>query len=302
MRYNDKGDAVLTVQHQLLQRGYSLPKYGADGHLGDETWGALELYAKTEVGRSSWNPEVPGEVLERLGAAPVPPAPEPITPGPDAVVETVDLRHEQTDPAPKSKVINGKTVLRAPHTVTGIVLHQTACTYGVSQQQIQAAGGDRDLALHRRALNVACHAMAFMDGCLVLTNEVESYIYHGNSFNSYTLGLEVEGRYPGLDNEPDKTTWGGDPTPLTEKTITAAREGIRKLVEMGRDVGMPITDIFSHRQSSATRRSDCGESLWRAVVLDFAVPVLGLIPHQGVTHNDGMPIPKEWDPNGVGQY
>ena len=66
MRYNDKGDAVLTVQHQLLQRGYSLPKYGADGHLGDETWGALELYAKTEVGRSSWNPEVPELVLERL--------------------------------------------------------------------------------------------------------------------------------------------------------------------------------------------------------------------------------------------
>ena len=237
MRYNDKGDAVLTVQHQLLQ-----------------------------------------------------------------VVEPLDLRHEQTDPAPKSKVINGKTVLRAPHTVTGIVLHQTACTYGVSQQQIQAAGGDRDLALHRRALNVACHAMAFMDGCLVLTNDVESYIYHGNSFNSYTLGLEVEGRYPGLDNEPDKTTWGGDPTPLTEKTITAAREGIRKLVEMGRLAGMPITDIFAHRQSSATRRSDPGEALWRAVVLDYAVPVLGLIPHQGVTLSDGMPVPKEWDPNGVGSY
>lgn len=302
MRYGDKGEQVKTVQSQLLRLGYELPVYGADGHLGDETWSALELYAKAQLGKASWNPAVPPSVLEALGASNVPPAPEPIEPGDDLGATVLDLRAEQSDPSPKSKVVSGRTVLRAPQTVTGIVLHQTACTYGVSEQQIQAAGGDRELALHRRGLNVACHAIAFRDGCVVLTNDLRRYIYHGNSFNAYTLGLEVEGLYPGLVNEPDKTTWGGNPTELTDRTIAAAREGVRQLVMLGREAGMPITDIYAHRQSSATRRSDPGEALWRAVVLDYAVPVLGLTPQQGIRLSDGRPVCREWDPNGVGSY
>tara|TARA_R110002049_G_scaffold217647_5_gene389079 strand:- start:24 stop:926 length:903 start_codon:yes stop_codon:yes gene_type:complete len=300
MRYGNKGDDVSRVQRMLMERGFRLPKYGADGHLGDETWEALEQYSKSEL--SVWDPEVPAGVIESLEDPIHIITPGPDIPDPESAVPVLDLRSEQTDPSPKSKVVNGHTVLRAPQTVTGITLHQTACTYGVSQNQIDAAGGDRQLALHRRALGVACHAMAFMDGTLVLTNPVERYIYHGNGLNSFTLGLEVEGRYPGLTNEPDKTTWGGDPTPLTGATVAAAQEGVRKLVELGRRAGMPITHIYAHRQSSETRRSDPGEGLWRHVVLDYAVPVLGLKAAQGVTVGTGEPVPEQWDPDGVGNY
>ena len=300
MNYGDKGEDVAELQRALMKRGYKLPRYSDDGHLGDETWSALEQYSKAELG--VWDPEVPGGVVESLQDPinPITPLPDP--PDPGSKVPVLDLRSEQTDPAPKSKVVNGRTVMRAPHTITGITLHQTACTYGVSQNQINAAGGDRELALHRRALGVACHAMAFMDGTLVLTNDVERYIYHGNGLNSFTLGLEVEGRYPGLTNEPDKTTWGGDPTPLTGATVAAAQEGVRKLVELGRQAGCPITHIYAHRQSSETRTSDPSEALWRHVVLDYAVPVLGLKAVQSFTVGTGKTIPVEWDPNGVGNY
>ena len=298
MKYNDQGDDVRQVQAALISKGYALPKYGADGHLGDETWSALEGYSKASG--LGWTPSVPAATLEALLASP--PSPSPTPPPPSPTVEIVDLRHEQSNPAPKSKVANGSTVQRAPETVTGICIHQTACTYGVSKQQVEAAGGDRALALHRRALNVACHAMAFTDGSVVLTNELTSYIQHGNNLNSFTVGLEVEGRYPGLLNDPERTTWGGDPTPLTEETIAAAREAVRQLVVLGADYGMRITHLYTHRQSSETRRSDCGEGLWRAVVLDYAVPVLGLKTTPSFSIGSGKPVPREWDPAGVGSY
>tara|TARA_B100000287_G_scaffold300499_1_gene283647 strand:- start:17 stop:925 length:909 start_codon:yes stop_codon:yes gene_type:complete len=302
MRYGDKGDDVRLVQQQLLRRGYTLPAYGADGVLGDESWSALELYAKSELGKKSWNPEVPEEVLVRLGGAPLPVDPEPSPlPEPADGITILDLRSEQTDPAPKSKVVGGRTVKRAPHTITGITLHQTACTYGVSQQQIDAAGGDRELALHRRALNVACHAMAFRDGTVVVANELESYIYHGNGLNAASLGCEVAGIYPGKVNEPEKTTWGGEPTELTELTIATAREAVRTLVEMGRAQGMAIDYLYGHRQASSSRRADPGEGLWRSVAL-WAQSELGLKLAQNITLGDGYTIPKEWDPNGVGSY
>lgn len=300
MKYGDRGAGVKSLQRILIKRGYRMPVYGADGVLGEETWDALQQYATAELGQ--WEPEVPPGVVESLENVPTPTAPDTITPTPSSVVETIDLSGEQTDPAPKSKVVSGRTVLRAPHTVTGIVLHQTATAYGVSPQQVAAANGDRALALHRRALNVACHAMAFMDGCLVLTNDVLRYVYHGNGFNRSTLGLEVEGRYPGLVNSPDTTTWGGEPNELTEATIRAAREGVRKLLELGRDAGMPITHIFAHRQSSGNRRSDPGEGLWRAVVTDYAVPVLGLKTEPTLVLGSGKPVPVEWDTYGSGHY
>lgn len=300
MKYGQSGEAVLKVQQALIDRGYPLKRYGADGHCGDETWSALEQYSKAEL--NDWDPSVPDYVIESLQDPITPIDPIPDVPDSDSKVPILDLRSEQTDPAPKSKIVHGHTVMRAPHTVTGICIHQTACTYGVSQAQINAAGGDRDLALHRRALNVACHAMAFMDGTLVLTNEMQSYINASNGLNASCLALEIEGRYPGLVNDPIGTTWGGDPTPLTGTTVAAAQEGVRKLVQLGRAAGMPIQFIYTHRQSSETRRSDCGEALWRNVVLDFAVPVLGLKTAPTMTVGSGRPIPEEWDPSGVGHY
>ncbi len=77
-------------------------------------------------------------------------------------------------------------------------------------------------------------------------------------------------------------------------------------VREGRKLGMPIEYVHAHRQSSATRRADPGEELWKRVVLEFGVPVLGLTTEPARTlpgrNGDGRPIPLEWDPDGVGSY
>lgn len=218
-------------------------------------------------------------------------------------IDIIDLRHEQKNPPEvrrKFKRINGKVYCRDPERVTGITIHQTAVKFSVSGFQIKAAHGDRKLAMCRRALKVACHAMSFHDGYVCLANPLEWYVYHGNGFNSFELGLEIDGNYPGRIGGD---TWNKkNQTVTTPQSIAAAREGVRILVEEGRKLGMPIEFIHAHRQSSVTRRSDPGEELWKKVVLEYAVPKLGLKTEPKIVVGNGSPIPLEWDPDGFGLY
>lgn len=299
MKYGDKGIDVENLQRVLIARGYELPTYGADGHLGEETWDALQRFS-ADAGLK-WAPEVPfgtiGELVKKRPVVAVPSAP---LPPPTALVPFVDLRHLQADPHPKSKVFGRRTVRRPPSSVNAITIHQTAVKFSVTQRQIADTGGDRRLALAKRALNVACHAMSFHDGFFAAAAPLDWYVYHGNGFNKFALGLEIDGLYPGLKNG---STWSGDAaTPITPASLQAAREALRWLTEQGRAAGMPIEWIDAHRQSSKDRRADPGQELWEAVVLDYAVPKLGLKTRPSYVLGDGRAVPTDWDPAGVGRY
>lgn len=223
-----------------------------------------------------------------------------------------DLRAEQTDPPKvrgKFKLSAGKVVRRPWAQITGVVIHQTACVFGVTPAALIAAGGDKALAKARRSLGVACHGLAFADGFYAVPNPLEWYVYHGNGFNGHTLGLEIEGIYPGLRDNPAtpvredvKTTWGGKPMELSAFTVAAACACLQRIVTDARAAGAPIQYVYAHRQSSATRRSDPGEAIWRSVVLDYAVPHLGLTAVPQTVLGDGRPVPVEWAPDGVGGY
>ncbi|MEQ8461744.1 MAG: N-acetylmuramoyl-L-alanine amidase [Sandaracinaceae bacterium] len=224
-----------------------------------------------------------------------------------------DLRDEQDYWYPggrrKTLIRGNQVVMRAPEEVTTIVVHQTAAEYGVSRRAVEFAGGDVELARARRALDVACHAMAFRAGYFVAAHPLRTYVQHAGRFNGYSLGLEVEGRYPGLLDDPDTlpredllTTWGGSPSELTEETLIAAQAALTWLVDEGRREGMPIRYVVAHRQSSDNRRSDPGEEIWRRLVLEYAVDELGLEAQRESPWREGRPIPTEWDPSGLGPY
>ena len=219
----------------------------------------------------------------------------------------IDLSAEQTDP-PAPKIIDGKpsygvrishgrTVRRPPGSVRGITVHQTACVFGTGK-----ATHNLETVKHRRALRVHAHMTVFNTGKAVLAYPLDWYVYHGNGLNGPSYGLEIEGMYPGLISQPKATTWGGKPTELGADQLEAARAGLAYLVERGRADGNPVEYIWAHRQSSGTRRSDPGEEIWRRLVLEFAVPVLGLRTEPVMTMKTGRPIPVEWDPSGKGKY
>jgi len=226
--------------------------------------------------------------------------------------QLLDLRHSHATgvfPSKRSKdgreirtslVKAGKTVVRAPATVTGITIHQTACVFGPANDRTKA---------HRRALNVPAHVTAFRDGVYVAAAPLGWYLYHGNDLNLDTLGLECEGHYPGLSDDPRTprrediaTTWGGKPTPLDATALETFRAALRWLVETGRASGMPIRNVYAHRQANGSKPSDPGEELWRKLVVEFGVPQLGLVPEPDRTWRDGRPIPAQWQPGAQGKY
>ena len=200
---------------------------------------------------------------------------------------------------------NGKVLERDPAAITGIVIHQTAVWYSVVAAQIKKAGGDRTLARNLRGLNVACHVIAWADGTSCHVNPLSWYVHHGNGYNPTSLGLEIEGAYRGLVRHPFK----GKQKPLAPETLSGAKAALLYLVTEGRKLGMPLTNIYAHRQSSGMRQGDPGEEIWRELVLGFAVPELGLVavpgeslPASNSTSGPGKPVPTSWDPDGIGKY
>lgn len=305
MRFGDRGPDVQALQQALLSRGYPLPRYGADGDFGRETSLAVERFCAAEGIAWRLHDDVPPEVFEALRLGVVDDDSESFGPEqpPDlGDVPLFDLRHEQTDPHPKGKEgKDGKTLRRLPTAIDSIMLHQTGTgLFG------PVHGQTGELGVARRALGVACHAMAFQAGFVVWPCDPIWYIEHGNGLNVRSLGLEVEGNFPGLIG---RKPLHGKPTELTEVTVAAARAGVKLLVEEGRKRGCPIKYIYAHRQTDSWRRADPGEELWRRVVLEYAVPELKLEtrPEEKFRHRkgrarDGYPVPKRWDPRGVGSY
>lgn len=227
-------------------------------------------------------------------------------------IRCYDLRNEQPDPPQlaeqKHRIIKGRVVKRDPSTITTVVIHQTACVFGASQAAINAAGGDRELAIARRSLNVAAHGVSF-EGFYALPNPLLWYVWHANALNEPSLGLEIEGTFPGLMDDPTTaarediaSTWGGKPMRMSELRVEAARACLKHMVDEARKLGCPIEWIKAHRQSSATRRSDPGQEPWERVVLEYATKELGLKTDTKYVIGDGRMIPKSWDPDGMGSY
>ena len=224
-----------------------------------------------------------------------------------------DLRGEQDFiyPDGKNKVRKrGNAVVRRDLAdVDTLVVHQAGAEYGVSKRAIANAGGDVELARARRALDVACHVMAFRQGYFVAAHDLDVYVNHAGRFNAKSYCLEIDGRYPGLADDPDtaaredlRTTWGGDPTTLTDDTVRAACDAVEWIFEEAIRRGGGIKKVKGHRQSSDTRRSDPGEEIWRRVVLDFARDQVGLEVVRESPWRKGRPVPVAWDPDGIGSY
>lgn len=299
MEFRDQSENVRRLQQALEARGYALPRYGADGDFGNETAIALRAFADKSGFTWRTSQPVPEALLDALGCGELPDDEPGIIRLPELDVPLFDLRDKQRNPHPKSKISRGKTVVRSPAAITSIVLHQTAVPFG------PASASDQRLA--ERSLNVACHAMAFRRGFVTLPCDPLWYVHHADRLNATSLGLEVEGNYPGLIGRKVRT---GVETPLTEATVRAARAGIKLLLEIARRIGCDIKYIYAHRQADIWRTADPGEELWQRVALEYAVRELGLktLPSKTFAHpkgsaRDGVPIPIEWDPNnGVGKY
>lgn len=86
LRFGSRGPAVVKIQQALIDAGFPLPRFGADGIFKSETQSALRSYQSAH----SLNPDgIVGPLtmgnLDALFAAPAPPGPGPVPPGPGPV-------------------------------------------------------------------------------------------------------------------------------------------------------------------------------------------------------------------------
>lgn len=97
LRKGSKGDDVKILQQQLLQLGYSLPKYGADGDFGSETKAAVKQFQKDH--KIQADGIVGAETFAALALAlqqqTANPAPDP-APAPDLYTVTIQGLDEAT--------------------------------------------------------------------------------------------------------------------------------------------------------------------------------------------------------------
>jgi hypothetical protein len=269
-----KGPAVLELQNLLLSLGYSLPRWGADGDLGEET-----LEAAADFAEDHGLPEVEGTIPDALllalrgaaGAAPtLPPAFE---------------DHTALHPPAKPK----HTTARPWSSITGITLHQTACLLGENPP---------------RWYSVPAHVGVTRRGRILYLHSLSLNVPHGNGLNARTVGVEIDGTFEGV--EGDRKTWWPSPgykgpmTPTPEQ-LEASRDAVRWIVEEVARHGGRVRFIHAHRQSSASRESDPGSRIWQEVGV-WAQRELGLsdggpgfvVAKGGVAQ--GSPIPESWDP------
>lgn len=278
MRKGDRGPHVQELQQQLLLLGVQLPRWGADGSMGDETLSAAH------------------ELLRRLQPTEADTDETMLTEREIAAIQDLHGRHGDRSEQPASYIDCRDHELPKAHLakvrpwsqITAIVLHQTACALGERPQ---------------RWYSVPIHIGITKQGRMLHLNDLTYNLPHANSFNSRSVGIEIDGSYEGI--EGDRKTWwaGGQAAPdtLSPAAVQAARDAIVWIYDEVRHHGGKITHILAHRQSSKDRVSDPGSAIWQQVGV-WAQHSLELSDGGEGYQAGGLPIPSAWDARRLARY
>jgi N-acetyl-anhydromuramyl-L-alanine amidase AmpD len=220
---------------------------------------------------------------------------------PEAFEATLVDRREFHAPTVRS---NGRPVPYIPEKrtwerVRGVTLHQTACDMGERVERYDTIGA---------------HFSVLRSGRVLRHADLNTIVFHGNGWNNQCVGVEINGLYAGVEDVPDtaqdealRSTWDDPSTPtrelpqqVTPQAMLSTRRLIRWIKHEIATHGGNLSVLCAHRQSSANRRNDPGEAIWKQVARPLHAE-LGLTDGGvGYRLSNGYPIPEEWDPRCVG--
>jgi peptidoglycan hydrolase-like protein with peptidoglycan-binding domain len=274
-RHGQHGPEIVKIQENLIALGYGLPKYGADGWLGNETFVAIEEFEYEHGLVESCEPTLRIATVRKL---------KEIAEvsfkswGPDStrILETplIDIT-EKTGKFRKGT--------RDWTEIDGIVLHQTGIRMTNSAKRFETLRAH--IGIIRKPSRI------------VLVNPLDAYMHHaGRPFNSTKIGIEVNGLFLGVEGNRrtlphrDKSL---DNDYLLESDIQAIKDAVNFCRDEVAKHGGSCRYLYAHRQSSATRRADPGSLIWGAVA--------PWAREQGMTtplnelYGKGRRIPRQWD-------
>jgi len=262
---------VKDLQRQIVVLGGSLPRWGVDGCLGDETLRAVAHVLGYDEPRT----ELDVSEVDALNKA---------------FIESIgqfDDHDSVKDARGIAFLKRGKPKKRPIEVVDTIVLHQMACMGSTGIQ---------------RWLGLDCHWVVTRDTPMAfLLHDVEDLMWHAHGFNARSVGVETEGYFSGIETDP-KYFWKpekskNEPMDFPEHQANAARMAVIATINIVRQMGGKVLYIGAHRQSYAAKESDPGSLIWKAVGV-WAQNEFGLL--EAPTLPAGSPIPEAWDEHHVG--
>jgi hypothetical protein len=269
LKRGEKSLEVQKLQHLLLAIGERLPRFGADGALGQETLAAVEHALRGITGAG-----IAAELFERRQES-------------NVTFPSAFLACVSDHALPKPNLCKPRPWAQ----VDSIVLHQTACVLGEEP---------------RRWYDIPIHVGITRAGLVLWLNKFDINLPHANGFNSRSIGIEIDGAFAGVEGNK-KTFWAGggykEPMSITPAQIDSARQAVKFIVDICKANGAQIKYIFAHRQSSSQRVSDPGSKVWQEIAL-WAEKTLGLSAggEEGYCIGGGKAIPKEWDSRSSANY
>lgn len=284
-----KGQNVVDFQNKLLRLGAVMPRWGADGDLGSETFAAFNMIAVAH-GRA---PDPDPAMISDAELAWI-----------DSLIALLNTDHGVKQPA---QLIDRRKFASLIHDegprpitqVRGGTLHQTACILSVSKDPARCDAIGAHYVIMRDAGGY------YKDGDLLWMHDDTRRIVHGNEWNTQCWGVEIDGLFAGLEGV-EKTVWDDPHTPYKEKAVSVTDRQIETALqliewryhEIAR-LGGKMTVLVTHRQSSADRRNDPGSK----VTQEIMVPMMKKL---GLTDggpgfvlggaSGGYPNPREWLP------
>lgn len=273
-----KGPHITELQEQLICLGCHLPRWGADGSLGDETLSAAHALLARQMGHAL---DLDMTSLSDAELAAIRDLYDRIEERPELPLGYIDARDHEL---PKAHLVKPRPWSQ----ITAIVLHQTACTLG---ERVQ------------RWHSVPIHMGVTKQGRILHLNDFCHNLPHANGFNSRSVGIEIDGSYCGIEGDT-KTWWAGgqsSPDVLSAVTYSAARAAVQWIVDEVAHYGGKVTHILAHRQSSKDRVSDPGSAIWQQVGV-WAQHSLGLSDGGEGYQQGGSPIPSAWDARRLARY
>ena len=276
----DRGQSVKDIQNVILSiDANALPRFGADGDLGTETLSAA------------------ADILEDFGYAHEDDDKDELS---DAELDKLRfVAGIKKNPNPKSaNWIDARGLANATKRkkrrswgeIDSIVIHQTDCVLGSKPQ---------------RWSSVPIHFGVTRAGEIIQLHDLEWLLYHAHSLNGSSIGIEIDGQFPGVEGDLKTfNTYGvasRKPLQMTEPQITAVKALLGWIVaELARHGGK-IKNCWAHRQGTNTRRGDPGSRTYKEIVL-WAEKSLGLNIDFNFVKGKGQPIPTEWNPASPHKY
>ncbi|MPT26449.1 MAG: N-acetylmuramoyl-L-alanine amidase [Achromobacter sp.] len=278
LKRSSKDPYVLVVQEQLMALGYRLPRFGADGELGDETLSAYGAFLVSQ-GMRTLADEHPKSVTAD-GAAALDMAFKALAES----VPTVGIVDERANHPHSGRSL--AMPYRPWSKIKAVVLHQTATNFG-----------ERPSSWH----DVPIHFGITRAGKIIQLYDLTEVCNHANGLNRPSVGIEIDGWYAGVEGRPE-TLWQPANLRVPRQSMDlpavqadAAKAVVQWIVKTVSVNGGSVTHIHPHRQSSTERRSDPGSLIWQTIGL-WAQETLGLSDGGGAFKvGDGRTIPEVWD-------